>query len=210
MNCDSNLEICIFIPFGRLFYRFSKNAPTSFEIFITSAVWDLDIWIATDGWPFASKKLLFDLLSIVTFAISEILIWFQLSSREIIIFIKSSGVVHWRFIVMGNFKYSDSTLPVGYSTFSVLILFPIPYRQRWYYGQPVVHAWAIYSSISLGSLRYLQIQHLLLQRIYLINIGSDSWEFPFMSLEDYRKICIIRKAVVYSADSIANIVYSII
>ena len=70
---------------------------------ITSAVWDLDIWIATDGWPFASKKLLFDLLSIVTFAISEILIWFQLSSREIIIFIKSSGVVHWRFIVIGNF-----------------------------------------------------------------------------------------------------------
>ena len=44
MNCDSSLKICIFIPFGRPFHRFSINAPKSFEIFITSTVWDLDIY----------------------------------------------------------------------------------------------------------------------------------------------------------------------
>ena len=57
-------------------------------------------------WPFTSKKLPFDFVSIVTFAISEILIGLPLSSREIIIFLKSSGVVYWWywwFIVIGNF-----------------------------------------------------------------------------------------------------------
>ena len=44
MNYDSSLKICIFIPIERPFHRFSISARTSFEIFITSAVWDLDIY----------------------------------------------------------------------------------------------------------------------------------------------------------------------
>ena len=53
-------------------------------------------------------------------------------------------------------------------------LLPLLHQQRWYYGQPVDLDWTIYASISPGSMRYPQMQHPPTQRIYLINIGSDS------------------------------------